>query len=437
MSGSAELFPSLEMLGIGSVWLSKENSDALHLLRLMPPTLQHLELCFETSLDKTPEPYFVYRFLWMVAQKVPALRRLDLDSTESLATAAKAHLLLSLTQGYRLFKLLEEIALPSAWINLEFLQMLSTLPQLKNLNEECDNGAFQVTLDDLKSTKPGAFPSLVNATLSGPLPLVRRLLSSLFSGCSLTTFDIFVSVYDTSTTEQGLLDCLSDTARTFRELTSVGIYYVRQHPPHLVEKLSKACLEPLSQLPNMRDFEVRHPEHLLMTEDDVEDIAQWWPKMERLCLNSCTVPWRGSSLTNLESSPFSLRVLEKILFHLPRLRFLSIDCNCRTQDLGQATKQFAHCKLIHLGFSFVDIFTTPFHINRAAIYLSSLLWENYKITYSELDDVSPEVELAPHELLETLVDKRRAAVQDLIKAVRLCTDVRQAEQELKRLLITS
>ncbi|TFY59777.1 hypothetical protein EVJ58_g5566 [Rhodofomes roseus] len=257
---------------------------------------------------------------------------------------------------------LKQLTLPSYCFTSKIVEALSVLPSLGTIQFEFNERQGRGDPADIAVFAPtlreGAFPALWDVNLSTHLPDMTRFVSGPHAPSHLTSLYVHLPwVVPPST----ITEYLTAVGENCKLLKMLYIDLFVPPPPEGVssqpvyaEPLAWADLRPLLSCKRLRVFELSWASSIVMTQEDVEEIASSWPSLQNFQLNCMPIPVPTNPLP---APTLSLHALLPFATHCPDLEELSLDVDATAAGLAftahDAPAPFR--KLARLGFGLSPI----------------------------------------------------------------------------------
>lgn len=252
-----------------------------------------------------------------------------LPSLEALCIAAElsTSTIPSLMPLFSKIQTLKKISM-ERWVYTPNVMMaLSQLPNLEalafDLSLESDDEAIATELyPDLpdKPFGPNTFPALKEICLWTPLSVATMLLTGDTSLSRLTEINIYTRESEGKKAIKSFLKAVTDAYPDLQELC-LEVVNTRPATPSIEpEQIGLDTLQPILRLKSLHSLEFRHDLPLMLTEEDVSQLAVSLPNLENLFLN----PEPLNIIDTDEYPPLPLAALMPLARYCRKLKKLGV-----------------------------------------------------------------------------------------------------------------
>ncbi|OSC97257.1 hypothetical protein PYCCODRAFT_1419774 [Trametes coccinea BRFM310] len=235
---------------------------------------------------------------------------------------------------------LQKVILPKFTLTSKIIEQLSTNSSLKVVQfefmEEQGSGEASDVHNWFPNLRPGAFPSLVDLSVSVHLPHMVRFLKSGSCPAHLQCLYVHVLYIVPPYQVREFVDAVSEHCQ---QLTQLHIDFVGDPSPLMFrtrlsddDRIGLNTLRPLLNLTKLAQFILNWDAPLALTQDDIEELASSMPSLEVLTL--CPEP-----MPCPQAPPLTLKALIPFARHCPNMRELSLYLDASTADLDDASRQ--------------------------------------------------------------------------------------------------
>jgi hypothetical protein len=176
------------------------------------------------------------------------------------------------------------------------------------------------------TVEEGAFPSLWDLGLALNYQGFTKFINSPFAPTNLRMLYIDSQLFEVPEDVKSLLISLSENCQLLESLALLSRVDVpngiMDFDPADEQCITFDTLKSLLNCPNLTSFELVHGCPVMMTQDEIEELAEKWPSLETLMLNNEPAFINNASLTLEALLPFAK--------HCPRLRHLGLFINAST-----------------------------------------------------------------------------------------------------------
>ncbi|KAJ7104266.1 hypothetical protein B0H15DRAFT_809280 [Mycena belliarum] len=371
----------------------------------------------ESQTRDSPLPFFRD-----VASRMPHLTCLDLRTHTPMHSMEDdmIYLLKNLVK-------LRKVVFPRFELTTRIAETLAELDELGCIEfqymPEQGSGDLADTQVFRPSLKTGAFPSLWDLSLTVSLSDGLKFMRDSSAPTNLTSLYFDSHLVETPAVVHELLSILAETCHLLESLGIITLINSANTPPS-AEVLSFSTLSPLQNFPNLTIFELIHQNPLVLTVDDLDQLARSWPSLRKLILNNEPAASDNSSLTLNALLPFAR--------HCPELEQLGLFINASTADLpstystdvtSASHKPFTKLQRLSMGVSLID------DEGAVALFLSQICPLSTEIEYGVTWETDALVEVP---LIEEMAD-RCTKWQKVAELLPLLTKLRMEERERNRL----
>ncbi|KAK2467602.1 hypothetical protein APHAL10511_000457 [Amanita phalloides] len=302
-------------------------------------------------------------------------------------------------------KKLKKFAAPRYCVTTNLMNALSKLESLGCIEfQYADNqgcGDPEDVAEFNPSVEEGAFPSLWDLGLAVGYQDLTRFIHTSFAPTNLRMLYLDSQVLELPENVKALLTAVSENCQLLHTLALLSRVEVPNgvlnlHPED-EQCVTYDTLKPLLSCANLVSFELVHGCPVIITQEDIEELAEKWPSLETLLLNNEPGFINNASLTLDALLPFAK--------HCPRLRHLGLFINAST--IGQtynSTPTSSLSKRIRIprdpprfkSLQRLSMGVSPISdVNGVTLYLSSIcpmecLVES-GVTWDERQHVAPEI----------------------------------------------
>ena len=317
------------------------------LLHLLHPGIQYLYVSV-TELNKEDWDDFFNE----VATRAPHITCLNL-----FCEAANSYLIDKSEDDFAFISglhELQELHLAEYFLSPALLSILAGLPDLEIINfddperEHIEARGARPESVPLPSLPPESFPSLDELSIPGALGDIRVFFSQRNAPRNITTLRIFGLEVDTTSSVRQFLEFTVETCPYLEEFAlrcfSGDVTSANDTGPNPEIDLSFAHFRPLLRLHDLIRFECYNFNPLLITADDLTEMARNWPKIEFIHL--APEPW------HLMDPSLKLSDLSIVASQFENLVHLGIYLDARsTSDLPEIVTRFPALRSIFFGTS--------------------------------------------------------------------------------------
>ncbi|KAL6298456.1 hypothetical protein BKA93DRAFT_744071 [Sparassis latifolia] len=390
---------------------------------------------FRTHLYETPI-YSIADFFKDIAERMPNLTCLDLCFCFPVREIESA-----LCELVRSLPKLSKIVLPLYCHNSRVAEALSALQHLGTIQFEYLSEQGKGDLADVQHFAPmlerGAFPSLCDLSLSAHLADMNRFLKGTYAPTNLTSLYIHALSMVPPAVVTEFLKTMVENCKLLTHLyldlhmaADLIDSATRSLPPS--EMLSFNDLRPLLACPKLIAFELQWYLPLLITQEEIEELASKWPDLEVLELDCEPIP------IPIATEPLTLRALIPFAKHCPKLRELGLFVSATSADLDAFSHEtnspfvqpFRQLKKLCFGLSSI---TEP---GPVALFLSELCPLGCKVSagLSWQDDLEQVENTAFSEELSQRGPEWYDRWLEVDRVLPLLTRLRMEERERRRVL---
>ncbi|KAI0324707.1 hypothetical protein GY45DRAFT_1288459 [Cubamyces sp. BRFM 1775] len=340
------ILPKLSTL----IWTSELGERLRSSLMFMHENVKH----FVVKLVPSDYPLSVY--FQEIPLRMPKLTSLDLRFTFPVRNieASLCDLLAALPE-------LQKIVLPKFTYSAKIMERLSTIPAIRVIQFEYLESQGSGDASDVHNWFPvlqeGAFPSLVDLSVSVHLPHMVRFLNAEFAPVNLQC--LYVHVLYIVPPYQ-LYEFFDSVARILPNLTQLHVDFVGDPSPLMFrtrlsddDRVDLSTLRPLFKLSKLKELVINWDAPLALRQSDIEELASSLSSLEILFLGNEPIPCP-------QAPPLTLRALIPFAQHCPNLRELGLYLDASTADLDEASRElrallpptrFRNLKKLQFGLS--------------------------------------------------------------------------------------
>ncbi|KAH9884520.1 hypothetical protein C8Q73DRAFT_660877 [Cubamyces lactineus] len=235
---------------------------------------------------------------------------------------------------------LQKIVLPKFTYSAKVIERLSASPSIRVIQFEFLESQGSGVASDVHNWFPvpheGAFPSLVDLSVSVHLPHMVRFLNAEFAPSNLQC--LYVHVLYIVPPYQ-LHEFFDSVSRILPHLTQLHVDFVGDPSPLMFrtrlsddDRVTLGTLRPLFKLAKLKEFVINWDAPLALKQSDIQELASNMPSLEILFLGNEPIPCP-------QSPPLTLRALIPFAQHCPNLRELGLYLDASTADLDEASRE--------------------------------------------------------------------------------------------------
>ncbi|KAI0656166.1 hypothetical protein C8Q70DRAFT_1015605 [Cubamyces menziesii] len=341
------ILPKLSTL----TWTSELRERLRSSLMFMHENIKHFAVKLIPSDDYPLSVYFQE-----IPLRMPKLSTLDLRFTFPVRDieANLCELIAALPE-------LQKIVLPKFTYSAKIIEQLSASPSIRVIQFEYYESQGSGDASDVHNWFPvlqeGAFPSLIDLSVSVHLPHMVRFLNAEFAPSNLQC--LYVHVLYIVPPYQ-LHEFADSVARILPHLTQLHIDFVGDPSPLMFrtrlsddDRVTLGTLRPLFKLSKLKELVINWDAPLALKQSDIEELASNMPSLEILFLSNEPIPCP-------QAPPLTLRALIPFAQHCPKLRELALYLDASTADLDEASRElraslppirFRNLKKLQFGLS--------------------------------------------------------------------------------------
>ncbi|PFH47527.1 hypothetical protein AMATHDRAFT_67573 [Amanita thiersii Skay4041] len=304
----------------------------------MHPGVRRFAICLPLILDLTaitpgtdnieavpsPDSPILKTFLAEVQDRMPNLHHLDVRMNFALRRIEGE--MVKLITG---LPRLKKITMPRFCVTTNVMNALSKLDSLSCIEFQYSSEQGSGDPEDIHEFRPtleeGVLLSLWDLSLTICYEDANRFLSASFAPTNIKMLFLDSHLFESPENIHELLVTISQKCQLLESLALITLVHPTLPPDaqaELSESITFQTLKPLLNCPNLNSFELVHDNPILITQAEVEVLAEAWPNLETLILNNEPVFINCSTLTLEALIPFAK--------HCPRLRHLGLFINAST-----------------------------------------------------------------------------------------------------------
>ena len=337
-------------------------------------------------------------------------------------------------------KKLKKLTGPRYSVTTNLMNVLSRLEFLGCIEFQYSDDQGLGDPEDVTQFRPtveeGAFPSLWDLSLAISYQDFTRFINAPFAPTNLKMLYIDSQLFEAPEDVKVMLASLSENCQLLETLALLSRVDVPNgilgFDPADEQCITFDTLKSLLNCPNLTSFELVHGCPVMMTQDEIEELAEKWPSLEALLLNNEPGFINNANLTLDALLPFAR--------HCPRLRHLGLFINAST--IGQSYNstptsslspskriraprdppKFKSLKKLSMGVSPIS------DINGVTLFLSSILPNACRVESGVTWDEKLHI---PHDISRAIRVRceRWTQVEDMLPGM---VEVRQEERERSR-----
>ncbi|CDO76232.1 hypothetical protein BN946_scf184644.g6 [Trametes cinnabarina] len=322
------LLPRLSVLS----WTSHLGERLRLSLMFMHENVKHFEIRLVPSDNYSYAVYFAE-----IALRMPKLTCLDMRFTFPVRDFEP-----DLCKLFESLPHLQKVILPKYTFTSKVVEQLSKNPSLKvaqfEYTEEQGSGDPSDVHNWFPSLNEGAFPSLIDISVSVHLPHMVRFLKSGSCPAHLQCLYVHVLYIVPPSQVREFLDAVVEHCP---QLTQLHIDFIGEPSPLMFrtrlseeDRIGWSTLRPLLNLTKLTQFNLNWDAPLSLTQDDIEELAASMSALEVLTLCPEPIPCP-------QASPLTLRALIPFARHCHNMRELSLYLEASTTDLDDASRQLS------------------------------------------------------------------------------------------------
>ncbi|THH21519.1 hypothetical protein EW146_g27 [Bondarzewia mesenterica] len=346
--------------------------------------LQQLGQTLPFSLDFNVWKANLRDILWMarhVVNRMPLIRHICIEARK-LSQPGVVDQLCCLVRD---LSRLETIDLPPPCLQSSLVSSFSRLEHLRTVSIgvlPVAQGELSKFLGDLvvHDMEPCAFPSL-NALsfIASSLEDAAKLLSSPQLTISQLTSVRLCATFPVPRNPGYLRDFLTTISIGCTSLDELDIYLepaseIMKEKAERIRSLNFGDIISLLQFQRLTKFTIRDARPIRITDEEISQLAERWPSLQKLSLNPCPALFSPPSL--------SLRALIAFAQHCSELTELGLCLDCDPPihfDLSRSSVSFHKLSLLDLGASHISKSQSQSLRVNAALFLSRLVRKSTEI----------------------------------------------------------
>ncbi|KAH9850858.1 hypothetical protein C2E23DRAFT_833106 [Lenzites betulinus] len=348
-------------------WVTEKSESMQLSLMFMHENIRHFTVALVPS-----DTYSLSIYLQEIALRMPALTHLDMRFRFPVRDIQE-----DLCKLFDSLPHLQTVVLPKFTLSAPVIERLSRCPKLRVIQFEFIPSQGAGDVSDVHNwfpvLKEGAFPELLDISVSVHLPHMIRFLSTEFFPANLTCLYVHVLYIVPPYQVQEYLEA---TAQSCQQLKQLYIDFVGDPSPLLFrtvlpsdDRIGWNTIRPILKLSKLIDFQIHWDSPFAISQGDLEDLAASLTRLEILDLNTEPLP-------TPEPPSLTLSALIPFARHCPKLRQLGLYINASDVDLDAASRElyatlppvrFRSLEKLLMGLS--RIVSEP----RIALFLSEIL----------------------------------------------------------------
>ncbi|KAF8629309.1 hypothetical protein AX15_003513 [Amanita polypyramis BW_CC] len=300
---------------------------AIRLPHVMDLTSVDTSLASDISqVSLSPKSSSILRpFFADVIDRMPNLTHLNIKMNFAISRVES-----EVAELIRGLKKLKKFAAPRYCVTTDIMDVLSKLEFLGCVEFQYSDDQGCGDPEDVSEFTPtveeGVFPSLWDLGLAVCYDDFTRFINAPFAPTNLRMVYLDSQFFETPEGIKSLLVALSENCQLLQSLALLSrvdvMNGIQGIDPADEQCITFDILKPLLNCPNLTSFELVHGCPVVVTQDEIEELAEKWPSLETLLLNNEPGFINDARLTLDALLPFAR--------HCPRLRHLGMFINAST-----------------------------------------------------------------------------------------------------------
>jgi hypothetical protein len=284
---------------------------------------------------------------------------------------------------------LKFIALPEFYFTSTIVSELSRKKHVKTIQIDQFNGFIEK--EDVDPYAPileqGAFPALRHIDITACLGDIVRFMKADFAPINIRY--LYINDYTEFEPRElrTLLVTLSEHCCLLSELHIQLLHIPQKLELVSANQITFETLRPVLSFPNLTIFEIMHKYPVIITLEEIEELASRWPSLENLYLNEEPLV--------MDDFTLDLRALIPFARHCPKLRGLGLFMDATTAPEvcpKEGLKPFTALKRLRVGTSIahnLNVGTVAVFLNRLCPPRCNVIekgnWTSYYHAHLQLD----------------------------------------------------